>query len=50
MFFAKREDGQGLVEYVLILALSATVVITVLAILGTNLRNKCNAIATSLSG
>jgi pilus assembly protein Flp/PilA len=48
MLFAKKEKGQGLVEYALILALIAIVVIAVLAILGTNVRNKFNTIAESL--
>jgi pilus assembly protein Flp/PilA len=48
MLFAKKEKGQGLVEYALILALIAIVVIAVLAILGTNVRAKFNTIANSL--
>lgn len=34
MNFLKREDGQGLVEYALILVLVAVVVIAILALLG----------------
>jgi pilus assembly protein Flp/PilA len=34
MLFLTREDGQGLVEYALILVLVAIVVIAILAILG----------------
>ena len=34
MLFLNREDGQGLVEYALILVLVAIVVIAILAILG----------------
>jgi pilus assembly protein Flp/PilA len=49
MLFAKKEKGQGLVEYALILALIAIVVIAVLAILGTRVREKFNTIANSLS-
>jgi len=49
MLFAKKEKGQGLVEYALILALIAIVVIAVLAILGSNVKNKFNTIANSLS-
>jgi len=48
MLLAKKEKGQGLVEYALILALIAIVVIAVLAILGTNVRNKFDTIASSL--
>ena len=49
MLFAKKEKGQGLVEYALILALIAIVVIAVLAILGSRVQQKFNTIATSLS-
>jgi pilus assembly protein Flp/PilA len=49
MLFAKKEKGQGLVEYALILALIAIVVIAVLAILGTRVREKFNTIANSLA-
>ena len=49
MLFAKKEKGQGLVEYALILALIAIVVIAVLAILGTRVREKFNTIGNSLS-
>jgi pilus assembly protein Flp/PilA len=49
MLFAKKEKGQGLVEYALILALIAIVVIAVLAILGNRVQQKFNTIATSLS-
>ncbi len=34
MLFAPREEGQGLVEYALILVLVAVVVIVILALLG----------------
>lgn len=35
MLFMPREEGQGLVEYALILVLVAVVVIVILAVLGT---------------
>jgi pilus assembly protein Flp/PilA len=34
MFFAKKEKGQGLIEYALIIVLVSIVVIVVLALLG----------------
>ena len=46
-FFAK-EDGQGLVEYALILALIAIVVIGVLTLLGRNVNNKISQIGSAL--
>jgi pilus assembly protein Flp/PilA len=46
-FFAK-EEGQGLVEYALILALIAIVVIGVLTILGRNVNNKISQIGSAL--
>jgi pilus assembly protein Flp/PilA len=48
MLFAKKEKGQGLVEYALILALIAIVVIAVLAILGTKVQQKFQTVADSL--
>jgi len=39
MLFLTREDGQGLVEYALILVLVAIVVIAILAILGPQIGN-----------
>jgi pilus assembly protein Flp/PilA len=49
MLFAKKEKGQGLVEYALILALIAIVVIAVLAILGTKVQQKFNTVQGALS-
>lgn len=46
-FFAK-EEGQGLVEYALILALIAIVVIGVLTLLGKNVNNKISQIGSAL--
>jgi pilus assembly protein Flp/PilA len=39
MVYAPREDGQGLVEYALILVLVAVVVIVILALLGPAIGN-----------
>jgi pilus assembly protein Flp/PilA len=39
MLFLPREEGQGLVEYALILALVAIVVIVILALLGPAIGN-----------
>lgn len=39
MFYIPREEGQGLVEYALILVLVAVVVIVILALLGPTIGN-----------
>jgi len=39
MFFAKKEKGQGLIEYALIIVLVSIVVIVVLALLGPAIAN-----------
>ncbi|HBW49227.1 MAG TPA: Flp family type IVb pilin [Herpetosiphon sp.] len=46
-FFAK-EEGQGLVEYALILALIAIVVIAVLTLLGQNVNDKFQTVSDAL--
>jgi pilus assembly protein Flp/PilA len=46
-FFA-REEGQGLVEYALILVLIAIVVITILTTLGTNVEAVFTTISDAL--
>jgi pilus assembly protein Flp/PilA len=49
-FLAKMrsEEGQGLVEYALIIVLVSIVVITALTLIGTNVNAVFNAIATAL--
>ena len=48
MLFLTNEDGQGLVEYALILVLVAIVVIVVLSILGPQIGNVFSQIITAL--
>jgi pilus assembly protein Flp/PilA len=50
MLFSKKEKGQGLVEYALILVLVAIVVIAALLILGPMIGNTFSKINSSLSG
>ena len=49
MLFAPKEKGQGLVEYAIILALIAIVVIAVMTTLGQKVNNTFNSIGNSLS-
>ena len=49
MYFAAKEKGQGLVEYAIILALIAIVVIAVISTLGEKVNNTFNSIGQSLS-
>ena len=49
MFFAPKEKGQGLVEYAIILALIAIVVIAVMTTLGKKINNTFNGISESLT-
>jgi pilus assembly protein Flp/PilA len=46
--FFMNEDGQGMVEYGLIIALVAVVVIVAIKALGTGVSNTFNSIATNL--
>jgi len=46
----RREGGQGLVEYALIIALVAIVVIAALVLIGGNITNAFNSIGTSIGG
>ena len=48
MLFLPREEGQGLVEYSLILVLVAVVVIVVLVLLGPAVGNMYSNIVTSI--
>ena len=48
MLFAPKEKGQGLVEYAIILALVAIVVIAVMRILGPKIGNTFSTINSSL--
>ena len=48
MLFLPREDGQGLVEYALILVLVAVVVIVILALLGPAIGNVFSNIMNSI--
>jgi pilus assembly protein Flp/PilA len=50
MLFSKKEKGQGLVEYALILVLVAIVVIAALMVLGPVIGNTFSKINSSLSG
>jgi pilus assembly protein Flp/PilA len=47
MLFLQREEGQGLVEYALILVLVAVVVIAILTILGPQIGNVFSRITYS---
>ncbi|MBZ0283033.1 MAG: pilus assembly protein [Anaerolineae bacterium] len=48
MLYMPREEGQGLVEYALILVLVAVVVIVILALLGPAIGNIFSNLVTSL--
>ena len=49
MLIALKEKGQGLVEYAIILALIAIVVIAVMTTLGKKVNNTFNGISNSLT-
>lgn len=49
MLFLNREDGQGLVEYALVLVLVAVVVIAILTLLGPQIGNVFSRIVDGLS-
>jgi pilus assembly protein Flp/PilA len=49
MVFLPREEGQGLVEYALILVLVAIVVIAILMVLGPTVGNVFSQIVSALS-
>jgi pilus assembly protein Flp/PilA len=46
--FWNHEDGQGLVEYALILVLVSIVAITALGLIGTNVNTVLNTVANAL--
>lgn len=48
MLFLPREEGQGLVEYALILVLVAIVVIVILALLGPSIANIFSSIISAI--
>lgn len=48
MLFLNREDGQGLVEYALVLVLVAVVVIAILTLLGPQIGNVFSRIVNGL--
>lgn len=48
--YLPREEGQGLVEYALILVLVAVVVIAILAILGPQIANIFSRVTNGLTG
>ncbi len=50
MLYLPREEGQGLVEYALILVLVAVVVIAVLTVMGPQIANVFSSIVNKLSG
>jgi len=50
MFFVPAQKGQGLVEYAIILALVALVVIAVVRILGPKIGNTFSTISSSMLG
>jgi pilus assembly protein Flp/PilA len=49
MMYLPREEGQGLVEYALILVLIAIVVIAILALLGPIIANVFSSVVSGLS-
>jgi pilus assembly protein Flp/PilA len=49
MLFLNREDGQGLVEYALVLVLVAVVVIAILTLLGPQIGNVFSRIVAGLN-
>lgn len=50
MLYLPREEGQGLVEYALILVLVAIVVIAILLLIGPQVANIFSRITNGLSG
>jgi len=50
MLYLPREEGQGLVEYALILVLVALIVIAILMVLGPQIGNVFSRITSGLGG
>ncbi|MBI4787296.1 MAG: pilus assembly protein [Chloroflexi bacterium] len=50
MLYVPHEEGQGLVEYALILVFVAIVVIAILALLGPQLGNMYSRVTSSVNG
>ncbi len=50
MLFLNREQGQGLVEYALVLVLVAVVIIAILTLLGPQIGNVFSRITSGLGG
>lgn len=50
LYLPRNEEGQGLVEYALILVLVAIVVIAILAIVGPQIGNIFSKVTNGLSG
>ncbi|MCA9976995.1 MAG: Flp family type IVb pilin [Anaerolineales bacterium] len=50
MLFLQREEGQGLVEYALVLVLVAIVIIAILTLLGPQIGNTFSRITHGLAG
>lgn len=48
MLFAPKERGQGLIEYAIILALVAVIVVAVMRLLGPRIGNTFSSISSSL--
>ncbi|MCB8982765.1 MAG: Flp family type IVb pilin [Ardenticatenaceae bacterium] len=48
MLFLRREEGQGLVEYALVLVLVAVVIIAILTLLGPQIGNVFSKITSGL--
>lgn len=46
--FFKNEEGQGMVEYALIIALIAVVVIAAVTLIGTNIKGKFETVADEI--
>jgi len=50
MIYLSREEGQGLVEYALILVLVAIIVIAILMVLGPQIGNVFSRVTSGLAG